>query len=65
MSVTEDSAAPAGVVGKLSTLDRFVPVWIAVAMAVGLLGGWVVPCLSTALNAVSVDGISCRSRSAC
>jgi arsenite transporter len=58
MSVTEESAAPAGVVGKLSTLDRFLPVWIAAAMAIGLPGGRVVPGLDTALNAVSVDGIS-------
>jgi ACR3 family arsenite transporter len=58
MSVTDESAAPAGVVGKLSTLDRFLPVWIAAAMAVGLLGGRIVPGLNTALNAVSVDGIS-------
>ncbi|QYN19653.1 ACR3 family arsenite efflux transporter [Amycolatopsis sp. DSM 110486] len=57
MSVTAEPAT-AGVVGKLSTLDRFLPVWIAAAMALGLLGGRVVPGLGTALNAVSVDGIS-------
>jgi ACR3 family arsenite transporter len=57
MSVTEEAAA-AGVVGRLSTLDRFLPVWIAVAMVGGLLAGRVVPGLNTALNAVTVDGIS-------
>jgi ACR3 family arsenite transporter len=57
MSVTEEPA-PAGVVGRLSTLDRFLPVWIAVAMVGGLLAGRVVPGLNTALNAVTVDGIS-------
>jgi ACR3 family arsenite transporter len=57
MSVTEEPAA-AGVVGRLSTLDRFLPVWIAVTMAGGLLAGRVVPGLNTALNAVTVDGIS-------
>ncbi len=38
MSVTEESTT-ASVVGKLSALDRFLPAW----MAVGLLGGRVVP----------------------
>jgi ACR3 family arsenite transporter len=57
VTVTEDTA-PAGVAGKLSTLDRFLPGWIAAAMAIGLLGGRIVPGLNTALNAVSVDGIS-------
>ncbi|MDX3191106.1 ACR3 family arsenite efflux transporter [Streptomyces sp. MN03-5084-2B] len=48
----------AGVVGKLSTLDRFLPVWIAAAMVAGLLAGRWVPGLNTALSAVQVDGIS-------
>ena len=47
-----------GVVGKLSRLDRFLPVWIAVAMVLGLLAGRGIPGLNTALNAVEVDGIS-------
>ena len=52
-------AAPAGaVVGKLSTLDRFLPVWIGVAMLAGLLLGRWVPGLETVLQAVQVDGIS-------
>jgi ACR3 family arsenite transporter len=57
VSITEQ-AAPAGVVGKLSTLDRFLPVWIGAAMVVGLLAGRWVPGLNTALNAVSIGGIS-------
>ncbi|TVT26146.1 ACR3 family arsenite efflux transporter [Amycolatopsis rhizosphaerae] len=52
------AAAPAGVVGKLSTLDRFLPVWIAAAMALGLLAGRWIPGLGTGLDAVAVDGIS-------
>jgi arsenite transporter len=53
------SAAPAeAVVGKLSTLDRFLPVWIGVAMVAGLLLGRWVPGLETVLQAVQVDGIS-------
>ncbi len=47
-----------GVVAKLSTLDRFLPLWIGVAMLVGLLLGRGVPGLGDALEAVTVDGIS-------
>lgn len=46
------------VVGKLSTLDRFLPVWIGVAMAVGLGLGAAVPGLDSGLSAISVDGVS-------
>ncbi|ACY21920.1 Bile acid:sodium symporter [Gordonia bronchialis DSM 43247] len=46
------------VAGKLSTLDRYLPVWIGVAMAVGLLVGRFVPGIDTALDAITVDGIS-------
>ncbi|GAA1388283.1 ACR3 family arsenite efflux transporter [Pseudonocardia kongjuensis] len=58
---TENLAAPdveRGVVAKLSTLDRFLPVWILVAMALGLIGGRLIPGLGAALGAVTVDGIS-------
>lgn len=51
------TAAPA-VVGKLSTLDRFLPVWIGSAMAAGLLLGRWIPGLHTALEGVQLDGIS-------
>ncbi|MGK8507271.1 arsenic resistance protein [Nocardia asiatica] len=46
------------VVGKLSTLDRFLPVWIGAAMVAGLLLGRVIPGLGDALSAVEIDGIS-------
>jgi arsenite transporter len=51
------STAPAAL-DKLSLLDRFLPAWIAIAMAVGLLLGRFAPGLNTALNHVQVDGIS-------
>ena len=46
------------VVGRLSTLDRFLPVWIGLAMVAGLLLGRGVPGLDSALGAVEIDGIS-------
>ncbi|MGW6620628.1 ACR3 family arsenite efflux transporter [Nocardia sp. NPDC055002] len=55
MSTTTDHPA---VVGKLSTLDRFLPVWIGVAMAAGLLLGHMIPGLGDTLSAVEIDGIS-------
>ncbi len=55
-TVVSDTA-PA-VVGKLSTLDRFLPIWIAIAMAAGLLLGRWVPGVNTVLEKVQIDGIS-------
>lgn len=46
------------VVGKLSTLDRFLPVWIIAAMAFGLLLGKFVPGLNAGLDAVKVGSVS-------
>ncbi|MBE7194667.1 MAG: ACR3 family arsenite efflux transporter [Gordonia polyisoprenivorans] len=54
-TATRDDTA---VVGKLSTLDRFLPVWIGVAMALGLGVGALVPGLDRLLSAISVDGVS-------
>ena len=48
----------AAVVGKLSTLDRFLPVWIIAAMGLGLLLGSFVPGLNTALEAVKIGEVS-------
>ncbi|WP_267489703.1 ACR3 family arsenite efflux transporter [Enemella dayhoffiae] len=43
---------------KLSLVDRFLPVWILAAMALGLLLGRTVPDLDHALGAVEVGGVS-------
>lgn len=57
MSVDTGTTAPPEA-GRLSFLDRFLPVWIAVAMAVGLLLGTTFTGLDTALDTVQVDGVS-------
>ena len=54
----QTSADERTIVAKLSTLDRFLPVWIGVAMVVGLLLGRGVPRLSEDLERVQIDGIS-------
>jgi ACR3 family arsenite transporter len=63
MTATEPAArpeaeAPAAVVGKLSLLDRFLPVWIIAAMALGLGLGRAIPGLNDALSKVAIDGTS-------
>ncbi|MFF4989716.1 ACR3 family arsenite efflux transporter [Streptosporangium saharense] len=60
MSSPSAPAPPADpdVIKGLSTLDRFLPVWIGVAMAAGLLLGRAVPGLNSALEAVKIGGIS-------
>ena len=64
MSAPVDAGSPAhpqddaAVVQRLSTLDRFLPVWIIAAMAVGLLLGRLVPGLDDALAAVEVGSVS-------
>ena len=57
-NVSSTAAATAGVVAKLSMLDRFLPVWIIAAMVVGLLGGRLIPGLGGALDVISVQGVS-------
>ncbi|WP_295696928.1 ACR3 family arsenite efflux transporter [Lapillicoccus sp.] len=55
---TTSTVAGTPVLGRLSTLDRFLPVWIIAAMAVGLLLGRAVPGLNEALQAISVGSVS-------
>jgi ACR3 family arsenite transporter len=58
MTTATTHQLPAPVAARLSTLDRFLPVWIGLAMLAGLLLGRLVPGLDDALSAVEVDGIS-------
>ena len=46
------------VAARLSTLDRYLPVWIGAAMAGGILLGRVVPDLNDSLERVKVDTVS-------
>ncbi len=56
--VRERPGAAGNVVTKLSTLDRFLPVWIIAAMVTGLLLGRLIAGLDGALAAVQVGGVS-------
>ena len=51
-----DPAEP--VAARLSTLDRYLPVWIIAAMVLGLLLGRLVPGLDKALGAVKIGEVS-------
>jgi len=56
--VTATADPGAEVLGRLSVLDRFLPVWIGVAMALGLTLGRTVDGLDTALSPVEVGSVS-------
>jgi ACR3 family arsenite transporter len=51
---SQDKEVMAPVVARLSFLDRFLPVWIILAMAVGVGLGRAIPSLNAHLNAVQV-----------
>lgn len=60
MSIQTDPSAGAesAVTGKLSALDRLLPVWIVAAMIFGLVLGSLIPGLDTALETVKVGDVS-------
>ena len=52
------AARRSDVVGQLSTLDRYLPVWIFLAMALGIVLGKAFPSLPPALDAMKLDTVS-------
>lgn len=56
--MTAPRAGGAAVIVRLSALDRFLPVWILLAMAVGLGLGRVFPGLNDTLDAITIGSIS-------
>ena len=58
MSSGATTTRTADVVGRLSTLDRYLPLWIALAMAGGLGLGTLVPGLDDALDALTIGTVS-------
>jgi ACR3 family arsenite transporter len=58
VSAATSESPDVAVAARLSTLDRFLPVWIGLAMVAGLVLGRAVPGLGSALGAVEVDGVS-------
>ncbi|MET7298794.1 ACR3 family arsenite efflux transporter [Embleya sp. NPDC005575] len=62
MNATDSRSASADgsavIAGRLSTLDRFLPVWIGLAMAIGIGLGKLIPGLDDALSRVEIGGIS-------
>ena len=58
MSTTTKDVEQPRVMKEMSFLDRWLPVWILAAMAVGLLLGRFVPGLNTALEAVKIGSVS-------
>ncbi len=57
-AVAMPTEADAPILKRLSTLDRFLPVWIFAAMAIGLLLGRLFPDLGVALDRVQLAGVS-------
>jgi len=53
-----ETTMAAGVVGRLSLLDRFLPLWILLAMGIGLGLGALLPTIKDLFNALSIGTVS-------
>ncbi len=58
MTKPTTTAGAEGVVARLSTLDRFLPLWIGIAMVVGLALGSAIPGLDDALDELRIGTVS-------
>jgi len=58
MTPASHTPAPAGVVGRLSFLDRYLTLWIFLAMAIGIGGGYVFPQVVPFINRFNVGTTS-------
>ena len=56
--LSSNSTQPLKIVGRLSILDRFLPVWIFLAMAIGIGLGAVIPQIKDAFSALSIGTVS-------
>jgi len=57
-TTAERAAVGAGVVGRLSLLDRFLPIWIFLAMALGVVAGYVWPGIADVFDALRIGTVS-------
>ncbi|HEX2171015.1 MAG TPA: ACR3 family arsenite efflux transporter [Dehalococcoidia bacterium] len=58
LAAQRPNVAVGAVIGNLSFLDRFLPLWIFLAMALGLILGATVPGLPAALDALQIGTVS-------
>ena len=52
------NGAPTDVVGRLSIIDRFIPVWIFLTMALGIGLGYVFPEIASVFDILRIDTVS-------
>jgi ACR3 family arsenite transporter len=58
VTASEGVQTEEAVIGRLSTLDRYLPVWIGLAMVGGLALGRLIPDLNDWLDAVKIGSVS-------
>jgi ACR3 family arsenite transporter len=56
--MTHQSGQSTGIAGRLSVLDRFLPLWIFIAMVMGILLGAILPEIKELFNELSIGTVS-------